>query len=79
MGSDQLNPSDYKTLLLFSHPGKFYSSHIDNIAKSFDDKNHAECAEFHDFAKQSDKFQTYITLKEEEFIDFDEGIIYSNN
>jgi len=47
----------------FSHPNKNYNSHIDNIAKSFDDENHKVVANYHDLGKLSKAFQNYISLK----------------
>ncbi len=48
----------------FSHPDKNYNDHIDRIAQSFDDENHQVVANYHDMGKLSDKFQTYISLKQ---------------
>lgn len=53
----------------FSHPDKKYENHIENVSKSFNDEKHFECANYHDFAKKSDNFQKYITLKRENFAD----------
>lgn len=53
--------------MLYSHPKKEYKNHIKNLVDSFDDKEFAKCAFYHDFAKQSDNFQKYITLKKENF------------
>jgi len=50
----------------FSHPNKNYNSHIDNIARSFDDENHKVVAHYHDLGKLSEKFQIYISLKKKE-------------
>ncbi|ASM38375.1 CRISPR/Cas system-associated endonuclease/helicase Cas3, type I-B/HMARI [Campylobacter sputorum bv. paraureolyticus LMG 11764] len=53
--------------MICSHPNKPYKNHIENIAKSFDDINHKECAKYHDFAKQSINFQNYINLNIKDF------------
>lgn len=53
--------------MIYSHPNKLYKNHIENIAKSFDDINHKECAKYHDFAKQSINFQNYINLNIKDF------------
>ncbi|ASM36686.1 CRISPR-associated helicase Cas3' [Campylobacter sputorum] len=53
--------------MIYSHPNKPYKNHIENIAKSFDDINHKECARYHDFAKQSINFQNYINLNIKDF------------
>jgi len=58
----------------FSHPNKNYNSHIDNIARSFDDENHKLVANYHDLGKLSNAFQLYISLKpkvDEESKDFE--------
>ncbi len=47
----------------FSHPDKTYNEHINNIADSFDEKNHKVVTHYHDLGKLSDKFQAYISLK----------------
>ncbi|NLU35397.1 MAG: DEAD/DEAH box helicase, partial [Wolinella succinogenes] len=45
---------------LFSHPNYPFKNHVKNIADSFDDREHKESAYFHDIAKLSDDFQSYI-------------------
>lgn len=55
-----------------SHPKKPYSSHIKNIANSFDDDEHKEAAYFHDLGKISQKFQDYINLDAINFNSVDE-------
>ena len=48
----------------FSHPDKNYNDHIDNIADSFDEKNHKVVAYYHDLGKLSNAFQVYISLEQ---------------
>ena len=45
---------------LFSHPNYPFKNHIKNIADSFDCAEHKKVAYFHDIAKLSNEFQTYI-------------------
>jgi CRISPR-associated endonuclease/helicase Cas3 len=43
-----------------SHPHCSYSKHINNVADSFNDKNHITSALFHDLGKLCSDFQAYI-------------------